>query len=693
VLLVDNDDSYTLNLAALVHEVTGRVPRVVRNDELDVDALLALEPTHVLLSPGPGHPADPADVGVCPELVRRAEVPVLGVCLGHQVIATVLGGRVERVEPAHGLVGRVVHDGSGLFAGLPSPLDAVRYHSLAVTEVPAELRVTARSDDGLVMALQHRERPLHGVQFHPESVLSTYGRELVARFLAVTAVRVATSPPPARSRPAVAPSWLVRELPAWVEPEQAFDALVAGAERAFWLDSSLRTPWSGRFSYLGALADGDPSLTYDVADGACTEHRSGVRVRHDGDVFAVLRRLLGPASAPEPAPGVPPGLLGGFVGGWVGYLGYECKAVTGGERAHASPYPDAVLLRPSTFVALDHDERRAFVVSTAGDREAVHRVEARLAATPPRRRADGADGADGAHGAEAAGAGAALPVAGPSPEEYRRRFDAVQQQLRAGNTYEVNLTHQLRVASTADPAEVYRALRRHNPAPYGAYLRHGGLAVLSSSPERYLRVDADGTASTRPIKGSAPRGATPDDDAAAAERLRHDPKNRAENLMVLDLVRHDLASACEPGSVEVPELMVVEPYAAVLQLVSHACGRLRADVDAVEATRRLFPSGSMTGAPKHRTLRVIDEVEPEARGVYSGALGWFGQDGACDLAVVIRTLVGRDGVWTAGVGGGITVLSRADDELAECGWKADRLVRALAGATAAPGRSRRPAPC
>ena len=326
------------------------------------------------------------------------------------------------------------------------------------------------------------------------------------------------------------------------------------------------------------------------------------------------------------------------------------------------------------------------MVSATGDADAARRLADRLTAA--------AQLPAPAQPPDPLPAGRALEADAPSPAQYRRRFDAVQEQLRAGNTYEVNLTHQLRVTSPAAPGDLYRgALRRRNPAPYGAYLRHGELAVLSSSPERYLRVAADGSASTRPIKGSAPRGATPADDAAAAERLRGDPKNRAENLMVLDLVRHDLASACEPGSVEVPRLMEVEPYAAVLQLVSEVTGVLRTDVDAVEAARLLFPSGSDDRRAEARTMQVIDRVEPEARGVYAGALGWFGHDGACDLAVVIRTIVGSGGQWTAGVGGAVTVLSSAEDELVECGWKAAPLLRALADATAAPGRSRRPPRC
>jgi anthranilate synthase component 2/para-aminobenzoate synthetase len=185
VVVVDHHDSYTWNLVHLVAAVTGVLPTVVEHDEVGVDAVLSF--THVVLSPGPGHPADPHDFAVGREVVRcvaeGADVPVLGVCLGLQGIVTTLGGSVERVRPAHGEVAAVEHDGVGVFAGLPSPFRAVRYHSLAAVRVPPELMVTATDTDGTVMGVRHVSRPLEGVQFHPESVLSEHGRRLVATFL------------------------------------------------------------------------------------------------------------------------------------------------------------------------------------------------------------------------------------------------------------------------------------------------------------------------------------------------------------------------------------------------------------------------------------------------------------------------------------------------------------------------------
>jgi para-aminobenzoate synthetase len=278
------------------------------------------------------------------------------------------------------------------------------------------------------------------------------------------------------------------------------------------------------------------------------------------------------------------------------------------------------------------------------------------------------------------------------PEEYAAAFARVQEHLHAGNTYEVNLTHRLVRELDLDPVAAYLRLRALNPAPYAGFLQHdvhGHRAwLLSSSPERYALVTDDRWVETRPIKGTTPRGGTPAEDLRLRELLAGDPKFRSENLMVLDLLRSDLSVVCEPGSVVVPRLMEVESYPSVHQLVSTVRGRLRDDVSTVGAVRALFPAGSMTGAPKLRTMEVIEEVESSPRGVYAGAFGWLAADGRADLGVVIRSLVtGGDGRWELGTGGGVTVRSDVAEEYAESRWKAERLLRVLeeAGGAAADG--------
>jgi para-aminobenzoate synthetase len=272
---------------------------------------------------------------------------------------------------------------------------------------------------------------------------------------------------------------------------------------------------------------------------------------------------------------------------------------------------------------------------------------------------------------------------------YQEDIEACKRYLEAGDSFEICLTNQLGAELSCDPLELYRSLRRVNPAPFSAYLRFGELAVLSSSPERFLAVDREGWAETRPIKGTSRRGAGEAEDRELARSLSADPKSRAENVTIVDLMRNDLGRVCEDGSVRVSELARVETYETVHQLVSAVCGRLRAVANAAEAARACFPPGSMTGAPKRRTMEILDELEGGPRGVYSGAIGWFGLGGACDLSVAIRTIVLAGDRLSIGAGGAIVADSDPRAELAEMLLKAGAPAAAIsgvgAGSVAEPG--------
>ena len=289
-----------------------------------------------------------------------------------------------------------------------------------------------------------------------------------------------------------------------------------------------------------------------------------------------------------------------------------------------------------------------------------------------------------------------VPAGSPRPVEFRlsRSYETyiddirqIQDHLREGETYEVCLTNRITTGAPEDPLRLYRLLRRVNPAPFSAFLRLGDAAVLSSSPERFLSVGRDRWVEAKPIKGTTRRDPDPAEDGRLSEELRTSEKNRAENLMITDLLRNDLGLVCEIGSVHVPHLMEIETFQTVHQLVSTIRGRLRNDLAAADCIQACFPGGSMTGAPKKRTMEIIDGLEHEPRGVYSGAIGYLGLGGACDLNIVIRTIVVDRGSATIGAGGAITMQSDPDDEYQEMLLKAEALMRAIAidaGAEFAP---------
>ncbi|WP_454198262.1 aminodeoxychorismate synthase component I [Nocardia sp. Marseille-Q1738] len=734
-LLIDNYDSFTYNLYQLISAVNGVEPTVVRNDEARTVAELGLGRfDNVVISPGPGRPDVPRDVGISAAVIAETGLPLLGVCLGHQGIVVAAGGLVAEAPAArHGHLDRIEHDDRDLFDGIPQGFTAVRYHSLcALRPLPDDLEVTAVAADGVVMGVRHRTRPQWGVQFHPESIASEFGAALLRNFAKLTAAqRIAPRfpdsrgsvevqrevvpeavgfPPPAaqataETRVPLAPAQFPAAAAGFersretssartrteppprrtfrlhqdvieraIDTESAFVRLYGNSPTAFWLDSEHVEPGADRFSFLGdASGPLAEVLRYRVGDGEVTvETSDGHRRTVGGGILDFLAAELRTRRLELPD------LPFDFAGGYVGYLGYEVKADCGGTAVHRAPTPDAQWIFADRLVVVDHVGGRTHLLALSDTpdtarsgadwlRDTRETLETLPTWSNPPTLELPPDG------------DAVAPLLTRGRERYLADIAVCQERLHAGESYEICLTDSATIpAAAADGLDFYRTLRRCNPAPYAAYLRFDDLDIACSSPERFLKINRHRVVESKPIKGTAPRGATPEQDERLRRELADSPKTRAENLMIVDLLRNDLGRVCEIGSVYVPKLMATEQYATVHQLVSTVRGRLRPEVGVVDCLRACFPGGSMTGAPKLRTCEIIDELETEARGVYSGTIGFLGLGGTADLNIVIRTAVRYDGHWRIGAGGAIVLDSDPADEYREVLLKAAATLRAAA---------------
>ncbi|WP_018680915.1 aminodeoxychorismate synthase component I [Actinokineospora enzanensis] len=687
-LLVDNYDSFTYNLFHYLAQVNGTEPEVIRNDDPAWRPEWLDGFDNVVLSPGPGTPHRPADFGLCARIVTEARLPVLGVCLGHQGLALAYGASVGRApEPRHGRSSRVSHDGTGLFAGLPSPLEVVRYHSLAVTGLPTCLEPVAWASDGVLMGLRHRELPLWGVQFHPESIGTDGGRRLLANFrdlserhhhhrrhdqrVPVGARRRAPATPAEQARPHAVRRLrlLVERIETRCDPEVVFDRLFRRSERhPFWLDSSQVGGARGELSIMGDAAGPLSRVARADVPGRKVTVTAGNATLVVGEEFLTwLDRDL--RSIRLDAPDLP----FEFTLGWVGYLGYELKAECDGDLAHRSTEPDAVMVFADHAVVFHHPTDTTYLLALAEDgHEGPARAWLRTAADELAAAAGQVP-----EPCRAPEAASVRPRLHHDRDAYLGLIDACQEEIRAGETYEVCLTNMIEAEADLDPWSAYRFLRRASPAPFSAFLAFGELSVLSTSPERFLRIDRHGLMESKPIKGTRPRGATAAEDALLVADLATSEKDRAENLMIVDLVRHDLGRCAETDSVVADPVFEVESFASVHQLVSTVRARLRADRSAVDAVRSAFPGGSMTGAPKIRTMQIIDRLEGRPRGIYSGAIGYFALTGAVDLSIVIRTVVLHGDRLSYGVGGAIIAMSEPEAEFEETAVKAAPLLNLL----------------
>ncbi len=442
-------------------------------------------------------------------------------------------------------------------------------------------------------------------------------------------------------------------------------ALWADDPRLAFLDSAAAGDPRARFSYIGV----SPFQVLDVVDG---------EVRLDGEAIVgdpftildgLLRRYRNPAEAPVP-----------FAGGAMGFLGYELGRYVERlpQRHPGDGAPEMALGFYDLVIAFDVVERRAWVLSSG------------LPESDPARRRDRAGARLAAClvrlAAAAPGDAGVLPVvswqADLDRQAYHERIGRILEHIRAGDIFQANFTMRFQAArpESLDAFAAYRSLRRLSAGPFAAYLRCGAaLTLASASPERFLSLGRDRRIEARPIKGTRPRSAIARDDDAARVELFGSEKDRAENLMIVDLIRNDIGRVAVTGSVAVPSLLALESFASVHHLVSVVTAQLRPELGAVDLLRASFPGGSVTGAPKIRAMEIIDECEVSRRGAYCGAILWLGFDGAMDSSIVIRTLALTPDRVIAQAGGGIVADSDPAGEYDEMRVKLAPLLQVLGG--------------
>jgi para-aminobenzoate synthetase component 1 len=437
-----------------------------------------------------------------------------------------------------------------------------------------------------------------------------------------------------------------------------FEALRALGWAVF-LDSGDRARTGARYDILAA----GPEATLLARGGECELAQGGSREVSRKDPFELVRRLAPPpARAVSPLP---------FAGGLIGYFGYELGRGGAGlppeKPGTRALLPELAVGRYPWAIVIDHEDQRAVLASL--DHFSGHDAEAL------RDRVLGAPAA-GSHRFRVLGdIASSLERA-----DYLPRARRVLDYIRAGDCYQVNLTREFSVACEGDPWALYRELHVANPAPMGAFLEYPFGAVLSSSPERFVTAQGRDVV-TRPIKGTRRRAADPAADLAIAAELGASEKDRAENVMIVDLLRNDLGRVCEPGSVAVPQLCALESFANVHHLVSTVTGRLAEGRDALDLLQACFPGGSITGAPKKRAMQIIDELEPHRREVYCGAIGYLSASGRMDMNIPIRTTVAVGGELRFHAGGGIVADSSPEGEFEETETKINFIRRVLSAFT------------
>ncbi len=737
----------------------------------------------IILSPGPGTPQDQPPLSH-QAISENSDLPILGVCLGHQLMALNYGAKVDKAPtPVHGqdhcIIRENITDESPLFRNLPSSFRVVRYHSLAAYDLPECLKVVARSEgDNVIQAIQHSFNPHYGVQFHPESIGTQHGMFLIENFCRIVQAHKESKQPifiagrnkgetPSKSRKKTSqePRFrvIVHPFQAPVRPEEVFESLYEDQPFSMWLDSSSASSSRGELDILAApnsesdlfeyhrVQKNDTSL--DILSQLERELFGNTMANNDeysrrqiSNELAVISQLSDHICFENENRVVEPLLPFDYRGGFLGYLGYEVRhdtekylhhiegSVTSSyqssfdssrsfSKSDSSKTPTAAFFLARNSLVYYHPTQTWYMISLIERGHNPENVLGWMMRTKHRvlqlNELRNLDGVTNVNVANHTKVDMGIPqfIPNRSKETYKADIATCHKLIREGESYELCLTNQLEAhLPYARPTfKLYKVLRRRNPAPYSAYFHwqkndpmKTELTICCSSPERFMSVRRKQLhpksplvlqAEAKPIKGTAARilpsngffrtPAENEEDQWRARNLEVSLKNRAENLMIVDLLRNDMSRVCQTGSIHVSKLMAIESFATVHQMVSTIRGTLALVDDhetsstCINLLRASFPGGSMTGAPKIRTMELLEAIEQkEDRGPYSGSLGYISVNGCMDMNIIIRSaIVSQDEDHgqriRIGAGGAITALSDTDDEYEEMLLKTRAVMEAV----------------
>ncbi len=625
-LLIDNKDSFVYNLSSCIKEYKKEVI-IIRNDKLDKKVIEKIITDNkikgIIISPGPGSPKDNPEVI---ELIKdyKEKLPILGVCLGHQMIAYAFGYKIKKNHfPKHGKVENIVHDKKNLFFNIDSPMQITRYHSLIVDDNKIEdnFIVNSRSDDDAIMAITHKEYRIYGIQFHPEAVLTLEGKTIIKNFIDVCENVIQKTY-----------TYKIENINTLCEIAKAMFNV---KEEFVFLDTTLLDK-ENKYSILGMSCDTKISnkngKTY-IND-----------IETDGEFEDILDEKL-KINKEVNHTKLP------FINGGLGYFSYDygMKFENIVSRHKKNDEVDEAAVYFFRYYLIEDKEKNEVFLATQQNIKDFYNYLKDILNSKINKTIKHINKKE------------------KSLFEKNDYIEAIRKTINhiiEGDVYIMNLTRTIKTASSTNPFEMYEFLSKNNPFPYGGFINTKDFSIISSSPERFIKVK-DKFIETCPIKGTRKRGKDKKEDEVLKNELINSAKDKSELLMIVDLERNDMNRICKSGSVKVKELYKLKTYSTVYHLVANIVGELEKDISFSDILKAMFPGGSITGAPKIRAMEIIDELEKNNRGIYTGSMGYIGYDESIDLNILIRTAVYKDGIYSVGVGGGITCESEEEFEYEE----------------------------